>query len=125
MTKNRKVEPDAILAHVRALRLTDRRVKVADELRQACNQLQAFMDRVVVAKEQEGARMRQKAISHSTWPQLPSPPETAPHSRAAKHSPTDMVSDAQQPEDGSCQGLAAVPHRAVQLTCYGGGGFGP
>jgi len=50
--------PDTVLAHVRVLRLTDRLLAVADELRHARDDLQAALDPAAGGggKQRRGAR---------------------------------------------------------------------
>jgi hypothetical protein len=45
MPENERPNPDAILAHVRLLRATDRLLGVAKELRDAREELQTLLDR--------------------------------------------------------------------------------
>jgi hypothetical protein len=49
MASSTPSHPDDILAHVRVLRLTDKILAVADELRDARAKLQAVLDRVAAA----------------------------------------------------------------------------
>ena len=56
MPKTMQTTPDSILAHARVLRITDRLLDVAEELREARDKLQTLFDASVSADDREAAK---------------------------------------------------------------------
>jgi hypothetical protein len=54
MPEPARPSPDAILAHVQVLRITDRLLEVADELREARDHLQLLLDQPPATNANEG-----------------------------------------------------------------------